>query len=103
MVLSIRSCQFNIVNLTFYLQEAKKLSQRQAHCPPCGCCPICNDHRPECFQDCFPSSSVVNLDNGKSVRMAELKIGDRVQTGMESVTMSETFRGIEQTGLRVKK
>ena len=30
---------------------------------------------------CFPASARVNLDNGKSVTMAELQIGDHVQTG----------------------
>ena len=31
---------------------------------------------------CFPSESKVNLENGKSVTMSELNIGDRVQTGI---------------------
>ena len=33
---------------------------------------------------CFPSTSRVNLVNGKSVTMSELKIGDKVQTGRDS-------------------
>ena len=30
---------------------------------------------------CFPSSASVNLQNGKSVTMSDLQIGDKVQTG----------------------
>ena len=30
---------------------------------------------------CFPSSAKVKLQNGKSVTMAELQVGDKVQTG----------------------
>ena len=30
---------------------------------------------------CFPSTSRVTLENGKSVAMSELQIGDRVKTG----------------------
>ena len=30
---------------------------------------------------CFPSTAQVNLENGKSVKMFELEIGDRIQTG----------------------
>ena len=30
---------------------------------------------------CFPSTRLVNLENGKSVTMSELKIEDQVQTG----------------------
>ena len=32
--------------------------------------------------NCFPSTAKVNLENGKSVRMSELQVGDKVQTGM---------------------
>ena len=32
--------------------------------------------------NCFPSSARVMLENGKSVTMSELQIGDKVQTGM---------------------
>ena len=32
---------------------------------------------------CFPSTGLVNLENGKSVTMSELKIGDQVQTGTD--------------------
>ena len=36
--------------------------------------------------DCFPSTSTVNLENGKTVTMSELQVGDKVQIGrsMES-------------------
>ena len=30
---------------------------------------------------CFPSTARVKLDNGESVRMSELQVGDKVQTG----------------------
>ena len=30
---------------------------------------------------CFPSSAKVNLEKGKVIRMSELQIGDKVQTG----------------------
>ena len=48
-------------------------------CPPCEC--GLND----C--SCFPSTATVNLENGKAVTMSELQVGDKVQTGMKSVTM----------------
>ena len=31
--------------------------------------------------DCFPASAKVTLENGKSVAMSELQIGDRVKSG----------------------
>ena len=37
---------------------------------------------PERPKFCFPSNAKVNLENGKSVTMSELKIGDLVQTGI---------------------
>ena len=50
---------------------------------------------------CFPSASTVNLDNGKSVAMSELQVGDRVQTGIKSVAMSELQVGDRvQTGMK---
>ena len=30
---------------------------------------------------CFPSTAKVTLNNGKSITMSELEIGDKVQTG----------------------
>ena len=36
---------------------------------------------------CFPSSARVSPENGEKVTMSELLIGDKVQTGMKSVTM----------------
>ena len=38
---------------------------------------------------CFPLLAKVELENGDSVTMSELHIGDRVQTGMKSVPLSE--------------
>ena len=40
----------------------------------CGCCE-CRD------RTCFPSGARVSLENGASVSMTELKVGDKVQTG----------------------
>ena len=40
------------------------------------CCK-CVDYDPKCF----PAAARVSLENGEFVKMAELKIGDRVQTG----------------------
>ena len=34
---------------------------------------------------CFPSSARLQLENGKSVTMSELQVGDQVQTGTENV------------------
>ena len=31
---------------------------------------------------CFPASARVSLENGKSIQMSELKVGDKVQTGI---------------------
>ena len=40
-----------------------------------------NKRRPYGF--CFPSTSTVNLNNGKTVIMSELQVGDKVQTGIK--------------------
>ena len=37
------------------------------------CCKKCDD--------CFPASARLSLENGDSVLMNELKVGDKVQTG----------------------
>ena len=79
-------------------------------CTPCGCgCPVnryyevklnqffcssCKEYCPtrnRCFDEaenrcigclgCFPASSTVFLENGQSVTISELNIGDRVQSG----------------------
>ena len=42
-----------------------------------GCC--CNGDG-----SCFPATSKVDLENGKSVAMSELQIGDKVQTGINT-------------------
>ena len=31
--------------------------------------------------ECFPATARLSLENGKSVTMSELRVGDRVQTG----------------------
>ena len=42
------------------------------------CCPVCQGNTKVA---CFPSMARVSLENGKSVTMAELQVGDRVQAG----------------------
>ena len=37
---------------------------------------------------CFPSTARVNLQNGKTVAMSELQIGDSVQTGMNELNFT---------------
>ena len=34
-----------------------------------------------CPKGCFPAASKVSLENGKSVTMSELQVGDKVKTG----------------------
>ena len=58
----------------------------QKRCSPCNCgCDVCNNNNHAvccgCSPSCFPSRATVFLENGKSVRMSELKTGDKVQTG----------------------
>ena len=38
---------------------------------------------------CFPAAATAKLESGKSLKMSELQIGDRVQTGKKCVEMSE--------------
>ena len=45
------------------------------------CC-FTENKTPDCENNCFPSTAKVNLENGKSVRMSELQVGDKVQTGI---------------------
>ena len=45
--------------------------------PDFGSCCDCQEQT----KKCFPSTSKVNLANGRSVKMSELKLGDQVQTG----------------------
>ena len=40
-----------------------------------------NEKSQDCYLGCFPSTARVNLENGKSVMMSELQVGDIVQTG----------------------
>ena len=54
------------------------------------CCP-CNTPL------CLPGEGNVKIENGKSVKMSELIVGDRVQTGKTSVTMLIVW-DIVQTG-----
>ena len=34
---------------------------------------------------CFPSNAKIHLQNGKSIRMSEMKIGDQIQTGIMDI------------------
>ena len=43
----------------------------------------------ECKSGCFPSLAKINLQNGKSILMSELQMGDQVQTGM--IISMDTF------------
>ena len=47
-----------------------------AHC----CFP--DEYDDECIEGCFPSSVKLKLEDGRSVAMSELQVGDRVQTGL---------------------
>ena len=54
----------------------------------CACGEFCCDGKNgEC--KCFPSAAKVSLENGKSLVISELQVGDRVQAGMESVAVSK--------------
>ena len=66
------------------------ISSNSPPCPPCHC--GLND----C--ECFPSTATVKLENGKTVTMSELQSGDKVETGMKSVTMSQLQIG--QTSIK---
>ena len=64
--------------------------QRKSACCPCNCdCGRCAfgvtiyDIVPSCCPcaPCFPGEASVSLENGKSLTMSELQIGDKVQTG----------------------
>ena len=37
--------------------------------------------------ECFPSAAKVQLENGKIVTMSQLRIGDRVQTGIYDIRL----------------
>ena len=43
---------------------------------------------------CFPSTARVNLENGKVIKMSELQIGDKVQTGIVSKQAHIVMRAI---------
>ena len=45
-----------------------------------SCCDCVKRETPRCF----PSTSKVNLENGKSVPMSDLQLGDQVQTGKKN-------------------
>ena len=42
-------------------------------CTPCD---------PSRKRNCFPATASVKLESGKQIKMSELQVGDRVQTGM---------------------
>ena len=73
----------------------------------CGICVTVDKHvnkYPYCCECCFPGTGTVNLVGGKSVKMSELQIGDRVQTGKKSLAMSELQIGDRvQTGKKSVK
>ena len=52
-----------------------------AHC----CFPSPQPEECQNKKECFPSTAQLILENGKSVAMSELQVGDRVQTGILSI------------------
>ena len=60
-------------------------------CKACGCkCgtewnkDVAGHHRCKKCKNCFPGTARLTLENGKSITMSELQVGDRVQTGILS-------------------
>ena len=49
----------------------------------------CECNQPPPSKRCFPAEAKIKLQNGRLMSMSELQIGERVQTGMTSVTMCE--------------
>ena len=48
----------------------------------CGAATACGSHgccKNGCHETCFPSTAQVNLENGNSMKMSELQVGDKVQ------------------------
>ena len=43
---------------------------------------------PPASENCFPSSARLMLESGKSVTMSELKIGDRIETGEQILSLN---------------
>ena len=41
---------------------------------------------------CFPATARLTLENGKSITMSELQIGDKVQTGINIVCHSSRVK-----------
>ena len=52
-----------------------------------------------CRADCFPSTAKVTLENGKSIKMSELQVGDRVQTGTDINTFQMTYKCLQYFSL----
>ena len=52
------------------------------------CCE-CDGNKKEKTGGCFSSFAKVTLENGTSATMSDLQVGNKVQTGMDSVTMSK--------------
>ena len=79
-----------ILLFNFKVRQSRK--QKTDECEGMGCdacrregelsccnCPADNSNNPMCF----PDKSTVNLSTGKTVKMSELQIGDKVQTGIK--------------------
>ena len=47
----------------------------------CDICPPPSTAAPDSPDSCFPSHAKVNLENGKSLTMSELQVGDKIKTG----------------------
>ena len=67
-------------------------------CEEVNCCyPTSKEE--ECGGTCLPSTARVSLENGKSVAMSELRVGDRVQTGEKKFIVSNMAVSIKSKSL----
>ena len=60
--------------------ECKTDGVTSYHC--CHSCPTPPPPPSSSGGGCFPSSATVSIENGKSISMSNLQVGDRVQTGI---------------------
>ena len=57
-------------------------------------------HKTGC--SCFPSTATVNLENGRRVKMSELQVGEKVQTGMKSASIPQMKLGYREKNYKRK-
>ena len=76
-----------------FSSQHKRITCKLCYCD-CGTCIYALLNTPICCQcSCFPSTARVSLENGRSVTMDQLQIGDRIRTGKKSVTLSVGTHG----------